>query len=177
MVILELVDRKWIQKTTLFATMISVFWRIWRSKKSYSGLFRSCFGVVYEVFMLCVWTLKSNFCVFSARKFDKWPLKLKISVKNLLILGAFRGLFDNYGAKKIAIWTNSKLFRKCLGAWALLLALKDQLLVVFTAQKVNKSGHTRNFRSIICSFWWFWWVILDHKVVKKVVFRTFSKLF
>ena len=44
--ILELVDRKWTQKLTLFAKLTPVFWPFWGSKKSFSGLFRSCLGVV-----------------------------------------------------------------------------------------------------------------------------------
>ena len=44
--ILELVDRKWTQKSTLLAKLTPVFWVFWGSKKSISGLFQSCFGVV-----------------------------------------------------------------------------------------------------------------------------------
>ena len=44
--ILELVERKWTQKSTLLAKLTPVFWPFWGSKKSISGLFQSCFGVV-----------------------------------------------------------------------------------------------------------------------------------
>ena len=40
---IELVERKWTQKSTLLAILTPVFWP---SKKSISGLFQSCFGVV-----------------------------------------------------------------------------------------------------------------------------------
>ena len=48
--ILELVDRKWTKKSTLLAKLTPVIWPFWGSKKSFSGLFQSCFGVVQEVF-------------------------------------------------------------------------------------------------------------------------------
>ena len=44
--ILELVERKLTQKSTLFVKLTPVFWLFWGSKKSISGLFQSCFGVV-----------------------------------------------------------------------------------------------------------------------------------
>ena len=57
--ILELVDRK----STLFAKLTSVFWPFWGSKKSFSGLFQSCFGSVWALFL----TLKGLLLgVFSA---------------------------------------------------------------------------------------------------------------
>ena len=34
------------RKTTLWAKFTSAFWTFWGSKKSFSGLFESCFGVV-----------------------------------------------------------------------------------------------------------------------------------
>ena len=43
---IELVERKWTQKSTLLANLTPVIWPFWGSKKSFSGLFRSFFGVV-----------------------------------------------------------------------------------------------------------------------------------
>ena len=62
--ILELVDRKWVQKSTLLANFTPVFGPFWGSKKSFSGLFGSCFGVVWEVFRKCFWTQKAYFWLY-----------------------------------------------------------------------------------------------------------------
>ena len=54
--IIELMDRKWTQKSTLFAKFAPVILPFLGSKNSFSRLFRSCFGVVKEVFGLSFWT-------------------------------------------------------------------------------------------------------------------------
>ena len=43
---IELVDRKWTQKSTLLTKLTSVIWRFWGTKKSYSVVFQSWFGVL-----------------------------------------------------------------------------------------------------------------------------------
>ena len=42
---MKLVDRKWPLKSTLFTMLTPVFWQFWL-KKSFSGIFHSCFGIV-----------------------------------------------------------------------------------------------------------------------------------
>ena len=62
--ILELVDQKWTQKSTLLANLTPVIWPFWGSKKSFSGLFRSFFRLVWEVFRHCLRLYKAYFWVY-----------------------------------------------------------------------------------------------------------------
>ena len=61
---IELVQRKWTQKSTLLANLTPVIWPFWGSKKSFSGLFRSFFRLVWEVFRHCFCLYKAYFWVY-----------------------------------------------------------------------------------------------------------------
>ena len=55
----------------IFSKLVPVIWPFWGPKKSFFGLFESCFGDVQKLFGHYFWPLKCPLlAVFSARKVD-----------------------------------------------------------------------------------------------------------
>merc|ERR1712131_226917 len=79
---IELVGRKWTQKSELFARLTSVIWPFWGSKKSFSGVFRSFLRVVWEVFRHYFRPKKAYFWVyFQLQRFINDPKNRKFRSK------------------------------------------------------------------------------------------------
>ena len=72
--------------------------RIFGWKSTFSKLFWTCLGSVWALFLASKGLLLG---VFWASKVYKWPRKLRLWVKILLIFADLRVIFDNFGLKKV----------------------------------------------------------------------------
>ena len=117
---IELVERKWTRKSTLLVKLTSVIWPFWGSKKSFSGLFRTCFGVVQEVFGHCFWPWKAYFWgYFQLERLLNDPENQNFLSKICSFWHFWGVIFDHFGGRKSRFLDFFKvvleLFRKCLG--------------------------------------------------------------
>ena len=132
---------------TLFAKLESVFWPFWGSKKSFSGLFRSCLGVVQELFKHCFRSLKPHFWVyFQLQRLINDPENRNFRSK-ICSFCRFEGSFLTIlGVEKIAFWTFSKFFGSCVGTVLVFFQVFEApFLGVFSAQKVDKRPRKLKF--------------------------------
>ena len=152
------------------------FWPFWGSKKSFSGLLESCFGVVQDSLRHCFWTKKAHFWVyFQLRRLindlEKWDFLSKFDHFETSILTIL-------GFEKVIFWTFSKLFWSCFGRIkALFLDIEGPLLGVFLAPEFEKRLRISSFFVKILLFWD---LIFHHFWCQKsfsLFFKDFLELF
>ena len=134
------VQRQWTQKSTLFAISTSMFWPLWWSKKSLSGLFVPVLDFFKKWLGINYGRKKAYFLrYFHLKKFLNDPDNRNFLSKTCSFWQFWWAIFDRFGGQKSCFLDFFKvvlqLFKKCLDN---VFGHNRLILVLFSAPKVDK---------------------------------------